>query len=106
MAWIILLVAGLCECGWAIGLKYSGGLDTWRILIPTVVAMIASVVLLSLALRSLPVGTAYATWTGIGAIGTALLGMILFGEPVTVLRLASLALVVCGLVGLKLASGA
>lgn len=102
MAWVLLLVAGLFEIGWAIGLKYTDGFTrlwptTW-----TVLAMVASVVLLALAVRTLPIGTAYAVWTGIGAAGTALLGIYLFGEPATALRLACIAVIVAGIVGLKL----
>ena len=102
----MLLAAGLFEIGWAIGLKYTDGFtrlwpSTW-----TVLAMIASVVLLALAVRTLPIGTAYAVWTGIGAAGTALLGIYLFGEPATALRLACIALIVAGIVGLKLVTPA
>ncbi|MDR7039333.1 quaternary ammonium compound-resistance protein SugE [Methylobacterium sp. BE186] len=103
MAWAILFVAGLLETGWAIGLKYTEGFSK---LVPsalTLAAMAASVVLLSLALRSLPVGTGYAVWTGIGAVGTALLGIVLFGEPATPARLACIGLIVAGIAGLKFA---
>jgi len=102
LAWVILFVAGLCEIGWAIGLKYTEGFTR---LVPsalTVMAMLLSLVLLGLALKSLPVGTAYAVWTGIGAVGTAALGIYLFGEPATAARLASIGLIVAGIVGLKL----
>ncbi|QOZ53657.1 quaternary ammonium compound efflux SMR transporter SugE [Bradyrhizobium sp. CCBAU 53338] len=102
MAWSILFVAGLLEITWAIGLKYTEGFTR---LVPsaiTLAAMAGSVVLLGLALKSLPVGTAYAVWTGIGAVGTATLGIYLFGEPATALRLASIGLIVAGIVGLKL----
>ena len=102
LAWTILVVAGLCEIGWAIGLKYTEGFTR---LVPsalTVTAMVASIVLLGLALKALPVGTAYAVWTGIGAVGTAALGIYLFGEPATAARLASMGLIVAGIVGLKL----
>jgi len=102
LAWAILFVAGLFEVGWAIGLKYTEGFTR---LIPstlTLTAMILSVVLLGLALKTLPVGTAYAVWTGIGAVGTAALGIYLFGEPATAARLASIGLIVAGIVGLKL----
>ena len=102
LAWAILVVAGLCEIGWAIGLKYTEGFTR---LVPsalTLTAMVASIVLLGLALKALPVGTAYAVWTGIGAVGTAALGIYLFGEPATAARLASIGLIVAGLVGLKL----
>lgn len=102
MAWVLLGIAGVFETAWAIGLKYSEGFSK---LVPsalTLAAMAASMVLLSLALKSLPVGTAYAVWTGIGAAGTAVLGMYLFAEPVTMLRLGSIALVIAGIAGLKL----
>lgn len=104
MSWVYLVVAGVLEIGWAIGLKYTEGFSR---LVPTVLtigAMIASVALLGLALRELPVGTGYAVWTGIGAVGTAILGIILFSEPATALRIGSIALIVGGIVGLKLAS--
>jgi quaternary ammonium compound-resistance protein SugE len=104
MAWLLLVVAGLFECGWAIGLKYTEGFTRLWPSILTVCAMAASFGCLSLTLKSLPVGTAYAVWTGIGATGTAALGIYLFNEPATALRLGSLALVIVGLVGLKLAS--
>jgi quaternary ammonium compound-resistance protein SugE len=102
LAWAILVVAGLLEIGWAIGLKYTEGFTR---LVPsalTLAAMLASIVLLGLALKTLPVGTAYAVWTGIGAVGTATLGIYLFGEPATAARLASIGLIVAGIVGLKL----
>ncbi len=102
MAWVLLCIAGLFETAWAIGLKYSDGFSKLVPSVLTVGAMAASIVLLSLALKSLPVGTAYAVWTGIGAAGTAALGMYLFAEPVTMLRLGSIALVVAGIAGLKL----
>jgi quaternary ammonium compound-resistance protein SugE len=102
MAWILLCIAGVFETAWAIGLKYSDGFSKLVPSVLTVGAMAASIVLLSLALKSLPVGTAYAVWTGIGAAGTAALGMYLFAEPVTALRLGSIALVIAGIAGLKL----
>ena len=102
MAWVLLFLAGLFEIGWAIGLKYSDGFTRAWPTAWTVAAMVASVVLLALAVRTLPIGTAYAVWTGIGAVGTALLGIYLFGEPATVLRLACIALIVAGIAGLKL----
>ncbi len=102
MAWIILVIAGGFEIAWAIGLKYTEGFTRLWPTVGTVVAMVVSVVLLGLAMRSLPVGTAYAVWTGIGAVGTAMLGILLFGEAATVGRLVSLALIVAGIVGLKL----
>ncbi|WID96362.1 quaternary ammonium compound efflux SMR transporter SugE [Bosea vestrisii] len=104
MAWTYLFFAGLFEIGWAIGLKYTHGFTR---LIPTVLtvgSMVVSLGLLGLALKSLPLGTAYAIWTGIGTIGTATLGIILFGEPATALRLACIGLIVAGIVGLKLVS--
>jgi quaternary ammonium compound-resistance protein SugE len=102
MAWIILVVAGLFEIGWAVGLKYTEGFTR---LLPTgltVLSMIISLTLLGLALRTLPLGTAYAVWTGIGTVGTAVLGMTLFGEPAQALRLVCIGLIVSGIVGLKL----
>ena len=102
MAWIYLFVAGLFEVGWAIGLKYTEGFTRLIPSVLTVTAMTLSIVLLGLALRTLPVGTAYAVWTGIGAVGTAALGIYLFGEPATAARLASIGLIVAGIVGLKL----
>jgi quaternary ammonium compound-resistance protein SugE len=104
MAWALLVVAGLFEIGWAIGLKYTDGFTRPVPSLLTGGSMIVSIVLLALAMRSLPVGTAYAVWTGIGAVGAAGLGIYLFGEPATALRLASIALIFCGIVGLKLAS--
>lgn len=104
MAWLLLAVAGLFEIGWAIGLKYTDGFTRPWPTAWTVLAMIVSVVLLGLAVRTLPIGTAYAVWTGIGAAGTAILGIYLFGEPATALRLACIALIVAGIVGLKLVS--
>ena len=101
MAWVYLAIAGLFEMGWAIGLKYTDGFTRLVPTTLTVAAMIISVVLLGLALRDLPVGTGYAVWTGIGTVGTALLGMYLFGDPATVARLASIGLIVAGIVGLK-----
>jgi quaternary ammonium compound-resistance protein SugE len=103
MAWVYLGIAGLLEVAWAIGLKYTEGFSKPVPSVLTVVAMVGSVVLLGLALRSLPVGTGYAVWTGIGAVGTAILGIILFAEPATALRLGSIGLIVGGIVGLKLA---
>ena len=102
MAWVILFIAGLLEVGWAIGLKYTEGFTR---LVPsalTVGSMALSIVLLGWALKTLPVGTAYAVWTGIGAVGTAALGIYLFGEPATAARLASIGLIVAGIAGLKL----
>ncbi|MGE6792741.1 quaternary ammonium compound-resistance protein SugE [Pseudomonas guineae] len=102
MSWIILLLAGLFEIGWAVGLKYSDGFTRPLPTLLTVSAMIISVALLGLAMKELPLGTAYAIWTGVGAVGTVIAGVILFGEAVTPMRLASVALIVCGLLGLKL----
>lgn len=102
MAWVWLVLAGLLEIVWAIGLKYTDGFTR---LIPSVItgaAMIASVYFLALAVRTIPIGTGYAVWTGIGAVGVAILGMILFGEPKTLLRIGSILLIVAGIVGLKL----
>jgi quaternary ammonium compound-resistance protein SugE len=104
MAWVLLLIAGLFEIGWAIGLKYTDGFTRLWPSIVTAVSMIISVALLSWAMRSLPVGTAYAVWTGIGAVGTVLLGIVLFGEAMTMARMACVALIVTGILGLKLAS--
>ena len=101
MAWTYLTIAGLFEISWAIGLKYTDGFTKLWPSVWTVVSMALSVALLGLAVRSLPVGTAYAVWTGIGACGTALLGMYLFAEPATVLRLGCIGLILCGIVGLK-----
>lgn len=102
MAWGILIVAGLLEVGWAVGLKYTEGFTRLWPTVWTALALVGSMGLLGLAVRSLPIGTAYAVWTGIGAVGTALLGMLLFGEPRTVLRLTCIVLIVAGIVGLKL----
>ena len=104
MPWIILVVAGLFEVGWAIGLKYTEGFTRLWPSVWTVAAMIVSLGLLGLAMKSLPVGTSYAVWVGVGTFGTAVLGIVLLGEPVTAGRLFSLALIVGGIVGLKLAS--
>jgi quaternary ammonium compound-resistance protein SugE len=102
MAWTILFVAGLMEIAWAIGLKYTEGFTRLVPSVVTLASMAGSVLLLGLALKTLPIGTAYAVWTGIGAVGTATLGIILFGEPATALRLSSIGLIVAGIVGLKL----
>jgi quaternary ammonium compound-resistance protein SugE len=102
MAWVILFVAGLLETGWAIGLKYTEGFSRLWPSVWTILAMVLSLILLSHALKSLPIGTAYAVWTGIGAFGTAVLGIILFGEPATAARLISIGLIVSGIIGLKL----
>ena len=102
MAWVLLVIAGLLEIGWAIGLKYTEGFTRVWPSLGTGAAMVASVVLLGLAMRGLPVGTAYAVWTGIGAVGTVALGILLFGEPATAGRLVCIVLIVAGILGLKL----
>ena len=104
MAWFILAIAGLCEIGWAIGLKYTEGFTRLMPSVLTGAAMVVSVVLLGMALKTLPVGTGYAVWTGIGAVGTAILGIFLFGESTEWMRLASIGLIVAGIIGLKLTS--
>jgi quaternary ammonium compound-resistance protein SugE len=104
VAWIILFVAGLLETGWAIGLKYTEGFTKLVPSVLTLAAMAASVVLLSISLRTLPVGTGYAVWTGIGAVGTAILGIVLFDEPATAARIACIGLIVAGIAGLKFVS--
>ncbi len=104
MSWAILFLAGLLEIGWALGLKYTEGFTRFWPSIGTVVAMGLSVVLLGIAMKQIPVGTAYAVWTGIGATGTVILGIVLFGEPATALRLGCLGLIVAGIIGLKLVS--
>jgi quaternary ammonium compound-resistance protein SugE len=101
MAWFLLLLAGLFECGWAIGLKYTDGFTRPMPTIFTTVAMIISIVLLGLAVKTLPIGTAYAVWTGIGTVGTVLLGIWLLGDPATAMRLACIGLIVAGIAGLK-----
>lgn len=102
MAWFMLFIAGLMEVGWAIGLKYTEGFTRLIPSVLTLAAMLISIILLGLALKTLPVGTAYAVWTGIGAVGTAILGIVLLGDPATAARLASIGLIVAGIVGLKL----
>ena len=104
MDWILLVIAGVLEIGWAVGLKYTDGFTRLLPTVWTAAAMIASVVLLALALKTIPVGTGYAVWTGIGAAGTAIVGIVLFAEPATVLRLGCIALILAGVVGLKFAS--
>lgn len=106
VAWLLLGVAGLLEIGWAIGLKYTDGFTRILPSALTLVALVGSVVLLGIAMKSLPVGTSYAIWVGVGAVGTAILGIVLFGEPANAGRLANLGLVVAGIVGLKLATPA
>ncbi len=104
MKWIFLIIAGLLEMGWAVGLKYSHGFTKLVPSVLTVLGMIASFYFLSLALKNLPLGTAYAIWTGIGTVGTVILGIILFKEPVQVIRLVCIGLIVVGIVGLKVVS--
>jgi quaternary ammonium compound-resistance protein SugE len=105
MSWLILLAAGLLEIAWAIGLKYAHGFTRPIPSVLTALSMIASVVLLGLAMRTLPVGTAYAIWTGIGTVGAVALGIILFDEPLNATRVGCVALIVAGMVGLKLSHG-
>ncbi|TRX73641.1 quaternary ammonium compound efflux SMR transporter SugE [Pseudomonas mangiferae] len=102
MSWILLFFAGLFEVGWAVGLKFTEGFSRPLPTVLTVAAMAASLGLLGLAMRHLPLGTAYAVWTGIGAVGTVIAGIILFGESMAWMRIISVALIVCGLLGLKL----
>ena len=104
MKWLILVFAGLCEIGWAIGLKYTEGFTRLWPTVGTVLAMVISVGLLGLAMKSLPVGTAYAIWVGVGAIGTAILGIVLFNEPANPARLLSLSLIFAGIIALKLST--
>lgn len=106
MSWLLLFIAGLLEVAWAIGLKYTEGFTRLWPSLGTAGAMVASVVLLGLAMRTLPVGTAYAVWTGIGAVGTVILGIVLFAEPATAARLGCVALIIAGIAGLKLTSAA
>ena len=105
MTWFILFVAGLLEIAWAVGLKYTEGFTRLWPTVATIVALVASMTFLGIALRTLPLGTAYAVWTGIGSVGTAVLGIVLFREPATALRLVCIGLIVTGIIGLKLASG-
>ncbi len=102
MNWLVLVIAGLFEMGWAIGLKYTEGFTRLWPTVGTALSMIISVGLLGIAMKSLPVGTAYAVWVGVGAVGTAILGIVLFDEPVNMARLVSLSFIVAGIVGLKL----
>ena len=104
MAWFVLFLAGLLEIGWAVGLKYTDGFTRPLPTVLTVASMVASLGFLGLALKTLPLGTAYAVWTGVGTIGTAILGIVLLGEAATVPRLACIGLIVAGIVGLKLVS--
>ena len=104
MNWIILVLAGLFEIGWAISLKYTDGFSKLWLTVWTLASMIVSLGLLGVAMKSLPVGTAYAVWVGVGAVGTAILGIVLLGEPANPGRLISLGLIVAGIIGLKLAT--
>ena len=104
MPWLMLFIAGLFEIAWAIGLKYTEGFTRLWPSVGTVAAMVVSVALLGFAMRTLPVGTAYAVWTGIGAVGTVILGIVLFAEPATAARLFCLGLILAGILGLKLTS--
>ena len=106
MAWVILVIAGLFEVGWAIGLKYTEGFTRLWPAVWTASAMIISLWLLGIAMTSLPVGTAYSIWVGVGAVGTVVLGIVLLGEPANVARLISVALIIAGIIGLKLATPA
>jgi quaternary ammonium compound-resistance protein SugE len=106
MNWFILVVAGFFEIGWAVGLKYTDGFTRLWPTVGTVLSMIISLGLLGIAMKSLPVGTAYAVWVGVGAVGTAILGVVLLGESANPMRLLSLSLIVAGIVGLKLATPA
>ena len=103
-AWTYLLIAGVLEVVWAIGLKYTDGFSKLAPSVITIAAMIASMAFLALALKTIPVGTGYAVWTGIGAVGTAILGMVLFAEPATAMRIGCIALIVAGIAGLKVFS--
>ena len=104
MNWVILVIAGLCEIGWAIGLKYTAGFTRLWPTVWTVLSMIVSLWLLGIAMKGLPVGTAYGVWVGVGCVGTVILGILLFGEPATAGRLISVALIIAGIIGLKLAT--
>lgn len=104
MAWIILFLAGLCEVGWAIGLKYTEGFTKFWPSVWTIISMAVSVWLLAIAMKSLPMGTAYSVWVGIGAVGTVILGIILLSEPANMGRLISISLIVLGVIGLKFSS--
>ncbi len=106
MAWVILVIAGLFETGWAIGLKYTEGFTRLWPTIWTILAMIVSLWLLGIAMKSLPVGTAYSIWVGVGAVGTVILGIVLLGEPANAGRLISISFIIAGIIGLKLASPA
>jgi quaternary ammonium compound-resistance protein SugE len=105
MAWTLLVIAGFLEVGWAIGLKYTDGFTRLWPTVATVAAMAASLYCLALAIRTIPIGTGYAVWTGIGAVGVAILGMVLFNEPRDMLRIGSILLIIAGIAGLKVVSG-
>jgi quaternary ammonium compound-resistance protein SugE len=105
MSWVILIIAGVFEVAWAIGLKYTNGFSRLWPSVGTLAAMLASVVLLAVAMKELRLGTAYAVWTGVGAIGTALLGIYLFGDSASPARLSCLAMIAAGIIGLKIVSG-
>ena len=105
MAWVYLILAGICEIGWAFGLKYSDGFSKIGISIVTVIVMILSFVLLAQAMKSLPLGTAYGIWTGVGAAGTAILGIVFLNEPRDAVRIICILMIISGVVGLKLFSG-
>lgn len=104
MAWLLLIMAGILEVGWAIGLKFTDGFTRLAPTVLTILAMAASIGLLGLALKTLPVGTAYAVWTGIGAVGTAVVGMLVLGEPATAMRIAGIAMIAAGIATLKIAT--
>jgi len=106
MAWLLLMLAGLFEVGWAIGLKYTNGFTRLWPTIGTVLAMVVNLWLLGIAMKSLPVGTSYAVWVGVGAVGTAIMGIVLLGEVANAGRLISLGLIIAGIVGLKIATPA
>jgi quaternary ammonium compound-resistance protein SugE len=105
MAWVFLVIAGLLEIGWAVGLKYTEGFTRLWPSVLTGLAIVASMFFLAVAVQTIPVGTGYAVWTGIGAVGTALLGILLFAEPAAWPRLACIGLILAGIIGLKLTSG-
>jgi quaternary ammonium compound-resistance protein SugE len=106
MAWMILVVAGILEVGWAVGLKYTEGFTRLGPSIATILAMVLSLALLGIAVRTLPLGTAYAVWTGIGTVGTVLVGILLLGEPASFTRMLCVFLIIAGIVGLKLVTSA
>jgi len=105
MNWIILIVAGLFEVGWAIGLKYTEAFTRLWPTVWTIIAMIVSLALLGIAMKGLPVGTAYSIWVGVGAVGTVILGIVLLGESASLTRMISVALIIAGIIGLKLSTG-